>query len=112
MNEAMVRTKEGADHEGLLMRLRISIRGRVRPPARPSIPWCFRTTNMAVFVGKDLSNDIIINDSMRNDQVVASYVPPHYSFFLFSTLLFIPFEVADFILHPIRDLTRLRIHSS
>ena len=33
---------------------------------------------MAVFEGKKSSNDIIINDTMSDDEVVASDVPPRY----------------------------------
>ena len=33
---------------------------------------------MAVFEGKKSSNDIINNDSISVDEVVASYVPPRY----------------------------------
>ena len=61
------------------MRLRISIRGRVRPSVRssvrPYVPSYFRPTNMVVFEGKKSSNDIIINDTMSDDEVVASDVP-------------------------------------
>ena len=35
---------------------------------------------MAVFEGKKSSNDIINNDTMSDDEVVASYVPPRYLF--------------------------------
>ena len=35
---------------------------------------------MAVFEGKKSSNDIINNDAMNDDEVVASYVPPRYLF--------------------------------
>ena len=35
---------------------------------------------MAVFDGKKLSNDIINNDTMSDDGVVASYIPPRYLF--------------------------------
>ena len=44
---------------------------------------------MAVFEGKKSRNDIIINDTMRDDKVVASDVPPRYLvvfFFLFFLL--------------------------
>ena len=44
---------------------------------------------MAVFEDKKSSNDIIINDTMSDDEVVASDVPPRYLFihirFLFTT---------------------------
>ena len=36
---------------------------------------------MAVFEGKKSSNDITINDTMSDDEVVASDVPPRYLFF-------------------------------
>ena len=35
---------------------------------------------MAGFKGKKSSNDIINNDTMSDDEVVASYVPPRYLF--------------------------------
>ena len=38
---------------------------------------------MAVFEGKKSSNDIINDDTMSNDEVVASYVPLWYLFFFF-----------------------------
>ena len=58
------------------MRLRISIRGRVRPSIRRSVPSYFRTTTMADFV------DVILNNgTMSDNEVVASYVPPRYLFF-------------------------------
>ena len=70
------------------MRRRISIRGHVRPSVRPSVrrsvgpyvPRYFRTTNMAIFEGKRSSNDIMTNDTMSDDEVVASDVPPRYLF--------------------------------
>ena len=37
---------------------------------------------MAVFEGKKSSNDIINNDTISDDEVVASDVPPRYLFFL------------------------------
>ena len=70
------------------MRRRISTRGCVRPSVRRSVgpsvrmsvPCYFQKTNMAVFEGKKSSNDIINNDTMSDDEVVASYVPPRYLF--------------------------------
>ena len=38
--------------------------------------------NMAVFEGKKSSNDIINNDTISDDEVVASYVPPRYLFII------------------------------
>ena len=35
---------------------------------------------MAIFEGKKSSNDIRNNDTMSDDEVVASYVPPRYLF--------------------------------
>ena len=55
------------------MRLRISIRGCVRP----SVPCYFRVTDMA-FEGKKSSNEIINNDVVSDDEVVASDVPQRY----------------------------------
>ena len=45
----------------------------VGPSVRPYVPCYFRMTNMAVFEGKKSSNDIITNDTMNDDGVVASY---------------------------------------
>ena len=64
------------------MRLRISIRGHVRPSVRPSVPCYFRMTNMANFEDKKSSNDVMDNDIISDDEVVASYVPPRYLFCL------------------------------
>ena len=49
----------------------------VRPSVRPVL---IRKTNMAVFECKKSSNNIINNESMSDDEVVASYVPPRYLF--------------------------------
>ena len=62
------------------MRLSISRRGRVRPSAGPSVPYHFQLTNMAVFERKKSSNDIINNETMSDDEVIASDVPPQYFF--------------------------------
>ena len=62
------------------MRLRISIRGRVRPSVRRMVPCYFRTTKIVVFEGKKSLNDFINNATMCDDEVVASYVPPRYLF--------------------------------
>ena len=35
---------------------------------------------MAIFEGKKSSNDITNNDTISDDEVVASYVPPRYLF--------------------------------
>ena len=53
------------------MRLRISVRGRVRP----SVQSYFRTTNMAVYEGEKSSTDIINSDTISDDAV-----PPRYLF--------------------------------
>ena len=37
-------------------------------------------TNMANFEDKKSSNDVINNDTVSDDEVVASYVPPQYLF--------------------------------
>ena len=64
------------------MRLRISIRGRVRPSVSPSvhlsIPYYFRT--MSVFEAQKSSKDIMNNDTISDDEEVASYVAPRYLF--------------------------------
>ena len=52
----------------------------VRLSVRRSGPCYFRKTNMAVFECEKSSNDIINNESMSDDEVVASYVPPRYLF--------------------------------
>ena len=41
-------------------------------------------TNLAIFEGDKSSNDIIINDTMSDDEVVASDVPLRYLFSLAS----------------------------
>ena len=48
------------------MRLRISIRGRVRPP------------NMAIFEGEKSLTDVVNSNTMSDDEEVASDVPPRY----------------------------------
>ena len=58
----------------------VSVHLSVGPSVRPSVPYHFRTTNMVTFVGKKSSNDIIINDTMSDDKVVASDAPPRYLF--------------------------------
>ena len=66
------------------MRLRISIRGRVRPSVRrsvgPSVPCYFRKTKIVDFEDRKSSNDIINNATMSDDEVVASYGPPRSLF--------------------------------
>ena len=52
----------------------------VRRFVRRSVPCYFRKTNMVIYEGKKSSNDIINNDTMSDDQVVASYVPPRNLF--------------------------------
>ena len=37
-------------------------------------------TSMTVFESEKVSNDIVINDTMSYDEVVASDVPPRYLF--------------------------------
>ena len=54
------------------MRLRISIRGRVRSSVRPSVPSYFRTTNMAVFESEKSWIDIMNNGTIIDDEVVTS----------------------------------------
>ena len=77
----------------------------VRPSVRPSVyPVLFlndeiRQTNTAVFEGKKSSNEIVINDTMSDDEVVASDVLPRYLFSCFSS------ESGDF-------LRKLRIWST
>ena len=44
---------------------------------------------MAVFEGKKSSNDIINKDTISDDEVVASDVPPGYLFFLFLAKFFL-----------------------
>ena len=59
----------------------------VRRSVGPYVPRYFRTTNMAVFEDTKSSNDIMINDTMSDDEVVASDVPPRYLFLFFSPVL-------------------------
>ena len=60
------------------MRLRISIRDHVRRSEGSLVPFYLRTTNMVGFKGKKSSNDFIINDTMSEDEKVASDVPSRY----------------------------------
>ena len=48
------------------------------PSVGPYVPCYLRTPNMAVSEGEKSSNDIIINDTMSDDEVVASDVPLRY----------------------------------
>ena len=68
-----------------------SVRPSVRPSVglsvRRSVPCYFRTTNMANFEDKKSSNDVINNDTISDDEVVASYVPTQYLFPLYSPVL-------------------------
>ena len=45
---------------------------------RSSVLSIFQTTNMAVFEGRKSSNDIIINDTLSDNGVVASDAPRRY----------------------------------
>ena len=63
------------------MRLRISIRGCVRPSVRRSVrpsvcPVLFSNDEYGRFLGKKSLNNI--NDTMSEDELVASDVPPRY----------------------------------
>ena len=67
------------------MRLRISIRGRVRPSVRRSVrrfvgPALFLNDEYGNFESHKSSNDIINNGRMSDDEVVASDVLPRYLF--------------------------------
>ena len=48
---------------------------------------------MAVFECKMSSCDIMSNETMSDDEVVASYVPPRYLFLVFVCLAFVLFSV-------------------
>ena len=50
------------------------------PSVRRSVPCYFRTTKYAVFDSKKFVSDNIYNDTMSDDEVVASDVPPRYLF--------------------------------
>ena len=67
------------------MRLRSSISGRVRPSVRPSVGPSVGPSRVifdkAIFEGKKSSNVITRNDTMSDDEVVASDVPPRYLLF-------------------------------
>ena len=82
------------------MRLRISVRGRDRPSVHrcvgPSVLCYFRTMNMADFEGEKSSNDIINNDRMSDNEVVASDVPPRYLLIFDARFLFHDFPVSFF----------------
>ena len=56
--------------------VRISIRGRVRPLIRRSIPSYFQKTKIVDFVDGKSSNEIINNATMSDGKVVASYGSP------------------------------------
>ena len=58
----------------------MSVRPSDRPSVRPHVPCYFRTTNMAVFEYEKSSNDIAINNTMSDDEVVASDVPSSVRF--------------------------------
>ena len=62
------------------MRLRIAARDRVGPSVRPVL---FSNDKKAVFEGEKSSNYIKNNDTMIDDEVVASDVPPRYMLLLF-----------------------------
>ena len=63
-----------------------SVRPLVRPSVRLSVrrsvgrlvPCYFQTADVAIFEGKGLPNDTIIYNTMSDDEVVASDVPPRY----------------------------------
>ena len=90
------------------MRLRISIRGYVRPSVRlsvrrsvrwsvvPSVPCYFRKSNLAVFEGKKSSNDILNDSIMSDDEVVASDVPPRYLFLLLFCFEAVPSDLDNY----------------
>ena len=69
------------------MRLRISIKGCVRPSVGPSVrrsvPYYFRRTKIVVFEGQKSSNVIKNDDTMSEGEVVASHVPRGTCFFHF-----------------------------
>ena len=61
----------------------MSVRPSVGPKVRPSVcPVLFLNDEYGHFEVKKSSNDIIINDTMSDDEVVASDVPPRYLFTL------------------------------
>ena len=67
------------------MRPRISIRDHVRPLVCPFLSpsvcsMLFSNNKYAVIEGKKSSNDIIINDTISDHEVVASDIPPRYLF--------------------------------
>ena len=58
----------------------MSVLPSVRPYVRPYVPCSFRKTIVAVFEGRKSSDEVIINKTMSDDEVVASDVPPRYLF--------------------------------
>ena len=60
------------------MSVGLSVGRLVHPSARPSIPGYFPKTNMAIFEDKKKSNDIKINDTIWDDEVIESDVPQRY----------------------------------
>ena len=57
------------------MRLRISIRGRVRPFVGPAVPSYFWTLNMAALEDDKTLTDIVNNGTVSDDEVVAANEP-------------------------------------
>ena len=64
------------------MSVRLSVALSVGPSigwsVRPYVPGYFLRTNKNISEGKNLSNDIIIIETMSDDEVVASDLPPRY----------------------------------
>ena len=74
------------------MRLRISLRDCVRPSVRRSVGRSLFIFEQRKFLcvtceSKKSSNDIINHDTMSDDEVVASFVPPRYLFLYIFVLI-------------------------
>ena len=57
-----------------------TVRRSVGPSLRRSVPCYFRRTKIVVLEGLMSSNDIMNDETMSDDEVVASDVPPRYLF--------------------------------
>ena len=58
--------------------MRLRIRGRVRPPVYPSVPRYFRKSKNVKSKPENVVKDMINNDTISDDEVFASNVPPWY----------------------------------
>ena len=64
----------------------VSVRRSVGSSVRRSVPCYFQKTKIEDFDDGKSSDDTIINTTMSDDEVVASYGPPRSLFFVFLVL--------------------------